>query len=266
MSDAPVGIYDSGVGGLSVLREIQTVLPAESIFYVADSGNAPWGDKPPEFVRERGLKLSRFLIDQGVKAIVIGSNTGTAGSAEAVRGAFTIPVIGIEPGIKPAVAATKSRVIGAIVPAAVGGSDRLASLLERFGTDVKVIVQPVPGLVEHIEQADLDGPEMRRMVGDYIRPMLDAGADTIVLGSTHYVFLKPLLTELAGPEVALIETGRAVARRLASILEEKGIGARGPARRERFWTSGDAATSQHVISALLGRPVEVEDLPDRVKS
>ncbi len=263
MSEAPVGLFDSGVGGLSVLREIQQLLPAESICYVADSANAPWGDKPPEFVRDRGLEIARFLIDRGVKAIVIGSNTGTAGSAEALRSILSIPVIGIEPGIKPAVAATRSRVIGAIVPAAVGGSDRLASLLDRFGSDVRVIVQPVPGLVEHIEAADLDGPDLRRMVEGYIRPMLDAGADTIVLGSTHYVFLKPLLTELAGPDVALIETGQAVARQLGRVLEERGLEAStGAPRSERFWTSGDPAASQRVMSALLGRPVTVDWLPD----
>jgi glutamate racemase len=263
VSEAPVGLFDSGVGGLSVLREIQQLLPAESTCYVADSANAPWGDKPPEFVRDRGLEIARFLIDRGVKAIVIGSNTGTAGSAEALRATLSIPVIGIEPGIKPAVAATRSRVIGAIVPAAVGGSDRLASLLDRFGSDVRVIVQPVPGLVEHIEAADLDGPDLRRMVEGYIRPMLDAGADTIVLGSTHYVFLKPLLTELAGPDVALIETGQAVARQLGRVLEERGLEAStGAPRSERFWTSGDPAASQRVMSALLGRPVTVDRLPD----
>ena len=261
MSRAPVGIFDSGVGGLSVLREIHAALPAESIDYVADSANAPWGDKPPEFVRDRGLEISRFLIEQGVKAIVIGSNTGTAGSAEALRSTLNIPVVGIEPGIKPAVAATRSRVVGAIVPAAVGGSDRLASLLDRFGSDVTVIVQPVPGVVEHIEAADLDGPELRRMLEGYVRPMLDAGADTIVLGSTHYVFLKPLLKELAGPDVALIETGAAVARRLSQVLEERGLKADGAQGKERFWTSGDPQTSTRVISALLGRPVRVEALP-----
>ena len=261
MSTAPVGIFDSGVGGLSVLREIRAALPSESIDYVADSANAPWGDKPPEFVRDRGLEISRFLIEQGVKAIVIGSNTGTAGSAEALRSTLSIPVVGIEPGIKPAVAATRSGVVGAIVPAAVGGSDRLASLLDRFGSDVKVIVQPVPGVVEHIEAADLDGPELRRMLEGFVRPMLDAGADTIVLGSTHYVFLKPLLKELAGPDVALIETGAAVARRLGQVLEERGLKAEGGDGTERFWTSGDPQTSTRVISALLGRPVRVEALP-----
>src|SRR5205814_3721957 len=108
VNEAPIGIFDSGVGGLSVLREIRAALPAESIDYVADSANAPWGDKPPGFVRDRGLAISRFLVSQGVKAIVIGSNTGTAGSAEALRSALSIPVVGIEPGIKPAVMATRA--------------------------------------------------------------------------------------------------------------------------------------------------------------
>src|SRR5437016_11991884 len=243
------------------MREIRTALPGESIYYVADSANAPWGDKPPDFVRERGLKIGRFLAGEGVKAIVIGSNTGTAGSAEALRSAMTIPVIGIEPGIKPAVAATKTGVVGAIVPAAVSESDRLASLLDRFGTDVRVIIQPVPGLVEYIEAADLDGTELRRMVEAYVRPMLDAGADTIVLGSTHYVFLKPVLAELAGPNVSLIETGAAVARQLARVLEERDLLSASPAGRERFWTSGDPTTSTRVISALLRREVKVDKLP-----
>ncbi len=263
MSEAPVGIFDSGVGGLSVLREIRAALPAESICYVADSANAPWGDKPPGFVRERALEISRFLVGQGVKAIVIGSNTGTAGSAEALRSELTIPVVGIEPGIKPAVAATRSGVVGAIVPAAVSESDRLASLLDRFGGDVRVIIQPVPGLVEHVERADLDGPELRRMVEGYVQPMLDAGADAIVLGSTHYVFLKPLLGEIVGPDVVLIETGAAVARQLVRVLDERHLRARHGPPTERFWTSGDPAASRGVISALLGRQVTVDTLAVR---
>jgi glutamate racemase len=261
VNEAPVGLFDSGVGGLSVLREIREALPAESIYYVADSANAPWGDKPPAFVRDRGLKIADFLVRQGAKAIVIGSNTGTVGSAEALRSMLAVPVVGIEPGIKPAVAATKTRVVGAIVPAAVGESDRLASLLDRFGREVRVIIQPVPGLVEHVEAADLDGDELKQMIAGYIRPMLDAGADIIVLGSTHYVFLKATISELAGPNVALIETGAAVARQLAHVLEERDLRASGTNGDERFWTSGDPGTSGRVISALLGRPVEVAQLP-----
>jgi glutamate racemase len=261
-STAPVGLFDSGVGGLSVLREIRASMPAESILYVADSANAPWGDKPPSFVRQRGLAISRFLCAHGAKAIVIGSNTGTAGSAEALRGTLNVPVVGIEPGIKPAVAASRSGVIGAIVPAAVGESDRLRSLVERFGGGVRIVIQPVPGVVEHIETADLDSPELRRMLEGYVRPMLDAGADAIVLGSTHYVFLKPVLNEIAGPGVALIETGAAVARQLGHVLDDRGLRADGDAGSERFWTSGDPGSSRRVISALLGRDVAVERLPE----
>ena len=262
MNQGPVGIFDSGVGGLSVLREIHAALPAESVLYVADSANAPWGDKPPSFVRDRGLKISRFLLGQGVKAIVIGSNTGTAGSADALRASLDVPVVGIEPGIKPAVAATRSGVIGAIVPAAVGESDRLRSLVDRFGGGVRIVIQPVPGVVEHIEAADLDGPELRRMVEGYVEPMLKEGADAIVLGSTHYVFLKPLLREIAGDRVALIETGAAVARQLGHVLDQRGLRADGGRGEERFWTSGDPATSTRVISRLLGRDVRVQKLPE----
>jgi glutamate racemase len=256
-------MYDSGVGGLSVFREIRAALPSESVFYVADSAHAPWGDKSQEFVRDRGLKIARFLVAQGVKAIVIGSNTGTAGSAEAVRAALTMPVVGMEPGIKPATAATRSRVVGAIITTTMNGSDRWASLLGRFGTDVKVISQPVPGLVEHVEAGDLDSPELRRLVEGYVRPLVDAGADTIVLGSTHYVFLKPLISDVAGPNVTLIDTGEAVARQLARVLGERELLAEaGSQAVERFWTSGDRATSQRVISQLLGRKVDVAMLPE----
>lgn len=263
MNDAPVGIFDSGVGGLSVLREIRVALPDESVDYVADSANAPWGDKSRDFVRDRGVKIAGFLMEHGAKAIVIGSNTGTAGAAEALRASLSIPVIAMEPGVKPAVAATKTGIVGAIVTATMSGSDRMASLLDRFGTDVKVITQPVPGLVEHVEAADLESAELRLMVEGYVRPLLDAGADTIVLGSTHYVFLKRVIAEVAGPSVTLIDTGAAVARQLGRVLAERGLEAsKGANSQERFWTSGDPHQSQRVMSALLQRPVSVEKLPD----
>jgi glutamate racemase len=265
VKSSPVGIYDSGVGGLSVLREIRAELPHESLLYVADSANAPWGDKSKEFISRRGLAIARFLIAQGAKAMVIGSNTGTAGSAEAVRARCDIPVVGMEPGIKPAVAATRSGVVGAIVTSTMGTSDRMASLLDRFGSDVRVIIQPVPGLVEHVEAADLDSPALRRLVEGYLRPMLEAGADTIVLGSTHYVFLREVIAEIAGDGVTLIETGRAVARQLRRKLAEADLlAAEGSQARLRFWTSGDPAESTRVVSALLGQPVEVEPLPGSV--
>ena len=262
MSSPPVGIFDSGVGGLSVLRDIRMALPAESIHYVADSVHAPWGDKPVEFVRRRGLEIADFLVEQGAKAIVIGSNTGTAASAEALRARLKVPVVAMEPGIKPAAAATQSGVVGVIVTATMSASDRMASLLDRFGRNVRVVSVPAPGLVEHVEAADLKGPELRALVERYIRPLLDAGADTIVLGSTHYVFLRAVIAEIAGDGVTLVDTGAAVARQLEHVLQERGIAASdGAEGSERFWSSGDPGASERVMSALLGRRVSVDKLP-----
>jgi glutamate racemase len=259
---ASVGIFDSGVGGLSVLREIRSVIPAESLVYIADSANAPWGDKPAEYVRRRGLEIGDFLVEQGVKAIVIASNTGTAGAAEALRAKLAIPVVGVEPAIKPAAGLTRSGVIGAIVTATMGASDRMASLLDRFGRDVRVISVPAPGLVEHVEAADLASSELRSLVERYIRPLLDAGADTIVLGSTHYVFLRPLIASIAGDGVTIVDTGTAVARQLERVLVERRLAApAGAEPGEHFWTSGDPTESARVISSLLGRTVTVEKLP-----
>ncbi len=263
VNGAPIGMFDSGVGGLSVLREVRAALPAESLEYVADSAYAPWGDKPRRFVCERSMKIARFLVGRGAKAIVIACNTGTAAAAETMRASLTVPIIAMEPGVKPAVAATRSGVVGAFVTASMGSSDRMASLLDRFGTDVKVITQAVPGLVEHVEAADLDGPDLRRMVEAYLRPLLDAGADVIVLGSTHYVFLKRVIAELAGPGVTAIDTGPAVARQLARVLGERGLLATGDEPgTERFWSSREPRESARVMSALLARPVEVEPLPE----
>ena len=259
---ASVGLFDSGVGGLSVLREIRSGMPAESLLYVADSANAPWGDKPAEYVRRRGLEIADFLVGQGVKAIVIGSNTGTAGAAEALRAKLAIPVVGMEPAIKPAAALTRSGVVGAIVTTTMGTSDRMASLLDRFGRDVRVISVPAPGLVEHVEAADLTSAELTRLVEGYVKPLLAAGADTIVLGSTHYVFLRALIAAIAGDNVTIVDTGAAVARQLERVLEEHGIAAPADAEGdEHFWTSGDPNESARVISALLGRAALVEKLP-----
>jgi len=262
VSSRPIGIFDSGVGGLSVLRDIRAALPSESIVYVADSVHAPWGDKPVEYVRRRGLEIADFLVGQDAKAIVIGSNTGTAASAEALRARLKVPVIAMEPGIKPAAAATQSGVVGVIVTATMSASDRMASLLDRFGRNIRVISVPAPGLVEHVEAADLDGPDLRLLVERYVRPLLDEGADTIVLGSTHYVFLRPLFAEIAGDGVTLVDTGAAVARQLERVLEEGKLAEpQGADGSERFWTSGDPGASERVMSMLLARRVSVAKLP-----
>lgn len=244
-----------------MLREVNAELPYESTVYVADSAHAPWGDKSAEFVQARGLAIARFLQGHGVKAIVVASNTGTAGAAEAIRSEFDLPVVAVEPGIRPAATATRSGVVAAMVTAGMGRSDRMASLLDRFGQDVDVITVPVPGIVEHIEAGDLAGPELRAKLRRYLTPALERGADTLVLGSTHYLFLKETLRDLFGAGIQLVDTGPAVAAQLRRVLAARALlRAAGP-RAEQFWTSGDPARARKVMSGLLGRQVTAEQLP-----
>lgn len=262
-ASAPIGVFDSGVGGLSVLHDIRAALPAEDLFYIADSGNVPYGSKTPEFIQARGQFMTRFLIEQGTKAVVIACNTATAAAASFLRERFELPIVAMEPAVKPAAAATRSGVVGVLATVGTLKSARIAALLARFGQDVEVVLQPCPGLVEQIEAGDLDGPATRALVERFTRPLLARGADTIVLGCTHYPFVRPLIADVVGPDVALIDTGAAVARQLRRVLDEHALLNDQPrSGRERFWTSGDLAVAQPVFACLWGRAVEVERLPE----
>ncbi|WP_026369463.1 glutamate racemase [Kallotenue papyrolyticum] len=258
----PIGVFDSGVGGLSVLRDIRAALPHETLLYVADSGHVPYGNKTPGYIQQRSLALSRFLLAQGAKAIVIACNTATAAAAALLRATFDVPIVGMEPAVKPATAATRSGVVGVLATVGTLQSARFAALLDRFGQGVTVVTQPCPGLPEQVEAGDLDGPTTRALVERYTRPLLERGADTIVLGCTHYPFLRPLIADVVGPAVALIDTGAAVARQLRRVLEARDLLSPAPTPgSERFWTSGDLVQAQRVITTLWGRPVEVQPVP-----
>jgi glutamate racemase len=260
---APVGVFDSGVGGLSVLREIRAALPGEDLVFVADSRHVPYGDKSPECIRARSLALARFLVARGAKAIVVACNTATAAAAEPLREALAVPVVAMEPAVKPAAAATRSGVVGVIATVGTLESARFAALLARFGAGIEVVTQPAPGLVERIEAGDLDGPATRALVERFTAPLVAAGADTIVLGSTHYPFVRPLIARIVGPEVALVDTGAAVARQLARVLETSGLRRHDTTRgSEAFWTSGDVDVVGPVVSRLWGAPVAVTRVPD----
>jgi glutamate racemase len=266
VSDAPVGIFDSGVGGLSVLREIQALLPAENLLFVADSAHAPYGVLPPDEIRARSHALTEFLIEQGAKAVVVACNTATAAAAEHLRHEFGTPIVAMEPAVKPAVAATKTGVVGVLATVGTLRSARFAALLDRFGGDVTVVTEPGVGLVEQIEAGELTTMRTRALVAERVAPMLTAGADVIILGCTHYPFLRPLVAEVAGPGVTLVDTGAAVARRLKDVLAEtrlaRTIGGPGT---ESFWTTADPAAATAVMSGLLGRPVTVSALPASVR-
>ena len=177
MREAPIGVFDSGVGGLSVLAEIQRLLPNESLLYVADCGNVPYGEKTPEFIQQRCSVMADFFRQQGAKALVLACNTATvAGVADLRRDYPEWPIVGMEPAVKPAAAATRSGVVGVLATTGTLQSAKFAALLDRFATDVKVITQPCPGLVELIENGDLRSPELRQLLAGYVEPLLAAGA------------------------------------------------------------------------------------------
>ncbi|GAC1408867.1 MAG: glutamate racemase [Chloroflexota bacterium] len=247
---------------MSVLREIRATLPHEHLLYVGDSAHAPYGDKSPEYVEKRSLTIAQFLNQQGAKAIVIASNTGTVGGATALRETYTMPVVAMEPAVKAAAMLTKSGVIGVLATLGTAASSRFASLLTRYKEGIEVITKPAPGLVEHIERGDLTGPETRKLVEQYVGPMVAGNADVIVLGSTHYVFLKPLIADVVGPGVVLVDTGAAVARQLQRVLQEQNLVSEGSGiGTEQFWTSSTDPAVSMVMSQLYGRHTEVQMLP-----
>ncbi len=260
--DRAIGVFDSGVGGLSVLREIRALMPHEALLYVADSGHCPYGNKSDEYIRARSLAISRWLVEQGAKMIVVACNTATAAAATTLRAMLDVPVVAMEPAVKPAVAATHTGVVGVLSTAGTARSERLTSLIERWGRDVQVLTQPCPGLVERIEAGDLEGPATAALLMEYVAPLLEAGADTLVLGCTHYPFLRPLLRRLIGDEITLIDTGAAVARRVRDVLSMNDLLRTEGSGQERFWTSGDVALASQVIGEYLWRcPVDVDVLP-----
>ena len=251
MREAPIAVFDSGVGGVSVLAEIQHLLPNESLLYLGDCGHIPYGEKTPEFIRQRCSVMAGFFREQGAKALVIACNTATvAGVADLRRDFPEWPIVGMEPAVKPAAAATRSGVVGVLATTGTLQSAKFAALLDRFATDVRVITQPCPGLVERIESGDLHSPELRALLKHYVDPLLASGCDTIILGCTHYPFLKPMLKSMIPESISLIDTGAAVARQLQRLLAERDLLAEGPNRPVRFWTSADPASLRKTLVLL----------------
>lgn len=223
LAGLPVGVLDSGLGGLSVLKSLTRTLPQTPFIYCADSGNAPWGDKSEAFIVERCREICGFLIEKGARAIVLACNTATAAAADQLRKELTLPVIGIEPAVKPAAAQSRRHVIGVLATTRTIESTRYKRLVARFAPHTTVVSVAAPGLMECVEAAAFESPATEALVRHYLAPMQEAGIDKLVLGCTHYPFLMPLFARILGPKVELIEPGPAVAAvtraRLLSLLE-----------------------------------------------
>lgn len=261
VAHAPIGVFDSGAGGLSVLRQICTLLPQESVIYAADTAHIPYGDKTPAYVRDRVHFIAENLVGLGVKAIVVACNTATAAAVESLRQRFDMPVIGMEPGVKPAVECSRSGVVGILATDGMVRSNRMVDLVQRFAHDKGVIVQPCPGLVEQVERNALNTPETVRLLQSYLAPILERGADTLVLGCTHYPFLLPVITRLVGAKVRVIDTAPAIARQLEVQLRRYGLlNDSAEVGHQRFFTSGAVAEQATLFSQLWGESIKVESL------
>lgn len=254
----PIGIFDSGIGGLSIARRIREILPNENLVYIADSFHAPYGDKSEAYIYQRSSSIVEFLLERKAKAVVIACNTATVSSIKELRTHYSLPLVGVEPGLKPAVFQTKSGIVGVMATTRTLESTSFATLSSNFSTRVKIEVQPCPGLMEQVEALSLEGDATEALIKKYVSPLLEKGADNIVLGCTHYAFLAPLIRKVAGPNVEIINTDLAVAKETARRLESELLLTTNtfPGFTE-FWTSGESNTASKQISSLWGEAVDV---------
>lgn len=262
---APIGVFDSGVGGLSVLRAIRAGMPAESVVYFGDQEHVPYGPRPSEQVREFSEAITRFLLEQGAKIIVVACNTASAAALTYLRQAFPdVPFVGMEPAVKPAAEHTETGVVGVLATPATFQGALYASVVERFANGVELRQDTCPGLVQQIEKGDLDGDETRRILQRALEPMLAENIDTVVLGCTHYPFVIPLIQKIVGENVRVIDPAPAVARQTERLLDAAGL-KRPPGEDKKsgavqLYTSGRAALLRSLLPKLLGQDVPVERL------
>jgi glutamate racemase len=257
---APVGVFDSGVGGLSVAREIRRALPAEHLLYVADTAYVPYGDRGDDEVRARTLAIGEWIQAQGAKVLVVACNTASGAALELLRERLVIPVIGLEPALKPAVRESKVGRVGVMATSGTIRSARFQRLVDNYADGVQVVRDPCPGLADLVEDGMLGGPELAARMEAYVAPLREAGVDIVVLGCTHYVFVRDSIQQALGPGVRLLDSGEAIARRTRQILAEAGaLQADGPGSL-RLLTTGDPAEVAPVVERLWGAPLQVERL------
>ncbi len=262
MNDAPIGIFDSGIGGLTVARAIYERLPSERTIYFGDTARVPYGPKSPETVRRYSREILDWLLGQGVKAVVVACNTSTAHALEALRAASPVPVLGvIEPGSRAAVAAAPRGSIGVIGTAGTIASDAYGRAIRSLRPDATVVQQPCPLLVPLVEEGWFEHPASRLVAEEYLGPMRAARVEALVLGCTHYPLLKPLLAEVMGPGVTLVDSAEETARALAEVLAESGLAAPGGGPgTHRFVVSDDQPRFLQVGSRFLGERLTEAEL------
>ena len=260
--NAIIGMMDSGVGGLTILREVRKMLPVHPVVYLADQAHVPYGERSLEEVRGFAREITRYLIAQGARLIVVACNTASVAALRMLRNEFPdTPFVGMEPAVKPAAEQTRSGVVGVLATHATFQGEVYSSVVERFAAGVTLLQDHCPGLVARIENGDLQGPETEAILRKALIPMLEKGADTIVLGCTHYPFVIPLIRRITGPAVRVIDPAPAIARQTRRLLEESGLMAgKGESAALRMLTTGSAENLASVIPILLAETHAVESV------
>lgn len=258
--DGPIGVFDSGVGGLSVWREIVRALPHEDTIYFADQQHVPYGPRGELEIRRFSDAIARHLLERGCKAIVVACNTASAAALKHLRDTLPhVPTIGMEPAVKPAAAMTKSGVVGIMATPATFQGRLFKATAGRHASGVRLINQVCDGLADHVEAGDLDGPATEKLLRGFLQPILGAGADTIVLACTHYPFVIDTIRRIAGPGVSVIDPAPAIARHLANVLAHHGLLRQTSRTGEHlFATSGEPARFEQAIFRLTGHRGRVE--------
>lgn len=261
-STAPVGVFDSGVGGLTILHELLRELPDERFLYFGDTGNCPYGVRSVEDIQRLAVNATRFLIDRGAKLIVVACNTASVTALQTLRDTFEIPFVGVVPAVKPAAERTRAGRIGVVATEASARGDYLRRLIRQFAGGAQVFARGCPQLVTLAEEGKLDGPEAEEAVRACVTPLLNEGIDQLVLGCTHFPAMRSVFERVAGPTVALIDSGAPVARQTRRVLERTGQLAsltgmpraepRAPRPDDEFWCSGDVNRFERTATMILG--------------
>lgn len=259
---SPIGIFDSGVGGLTVFRTVRDLLPQEDLLYIADQAKVPYGNRPLQEVQSLAEGVTSYLMDQGAKLIVIACNTASAAALKHLRALYPdFPFVGMEPAVKPAAEQTLSGKVGVLATPSTFQGELYASVVERFAQDVQLFQNTCPGLVQQIEKGYLNTPKTRRILEEALDPMMKEGVDTLVMGCTHFPFVIPLIRQITGEDVRVIDPAPAVARQVKRVLDGWGLLAeRKRAGKSVFLTSGDAEKMEFLLPRLIGTKTEVGQL------
>lgn len=258
MNNGPIGIFDSGVGGTSIWREINKLLPKENTMYLADSKNAPYGEKQREEILQLSIKNTELLLDRGCKIIVVACNTATTNAISYLRKEYKVPFIGIEPAIKPAALQSNSKTVGVLATKGTLSSDLFHSTAKNHATGIHIIEQEGTGLVSLIEAGKIDTQEMRLLLIELLQPMLASGIDYLVLGCTHYPYLIPVLKELLPMHIKIIDSGEAVAKQTQAILIKENLLSKGNHQsNHEFYSNTDSTVLKHFLKDVTIR-IKVE--------